>query len=137
MKTSETFPIVSHEIGRFHVFMIALHCTNALRYRYIFSRFLMSCPLTIVKFEYSTSVFLLFDFFYNEQRIILIIKIWWRWIDYFRIGVEAAAKPSRPDPGPSPRFQRKEYTKPSPEPSPVFRRKNNSSSSLISRSSSM
>ncbi|XP_055997079.1 kinesin-like protein KIF21A isoform X13 [Ostrea edulis] len=54
-----------------------------------------------------------------------------------RIGVEAAAKPSRPDPGPSPRFQRKEYTKPSPEPSPVFRRKNNSSSSLISRSSSI
>lgn len=54
-----------------------------------------------------------------------------------RIGVEAAQKPPRPDPGPSPRFQRKEYSKPSPEPSPVFKRKNNSTSSLISRSSSV
>ncbi|XP_062570357.1 kinesin-like protein KIF21A isoform X3 [Saccostrea cucullata] len=54
-----------------------------------------------------------------------------------KIGVESAPKPARPDPGPSPRFQRKDYSKPSPEPSPVFRRENNSSSSLISRSSSI
>ncbi|XP_078333435.1 kinesin-like protein KIF21A isoform X4 [Crassostrea virginica] len=55
-----------------------------------------------------------------------------------RIGNEPAQKPPRPDPGPSPRFQRKEYNKPSPEPSPVFRRKNNSStSSLVSRSNSV
>lgn len=43
--------------------------------------------------------------------------------------------PRRSDPGPSPVFRRKEYTRPSPDPSPILRRKNNPA--VLSRSSSL
>ena len=51
---------------------------------------------------------------------------------YYSIGLG-----SRGDPGPSPIMRRKELPRPSPEPSPVLRRKNQSSSNLMSRSSSV
>ncbi|XP_033752662.1 kinesin-like protein KIF21A isoform X2 [Pecten maximus] len=51
------------------------------------------------------------------------------------IKVASSSLPRRSDPGPSPVFRRKEYTRPSPDPSPILRRKNNPV--VLSRSSSL
>ncbi|XP_021347987.1 kinesin-like protein KIF21A [Mizuhopecten yessoensis] len=51
------------------------------------------------------------------------------------IKVASSNIPRRSDPGPSPVFRRKEYTRPSPDPSPILRRKNNPV--VLSRSSSL